>query len=167
MKSQGVGRQELADKTGYEIGYINQVLSGGNAVSKSLVYELSKNYKGVNGEWILKGTGTMIPLSKLAKELIQEGGGKGEFLFEVPADATTNLRLKEIATAAGIDKRLTTHVGRHTFGFLYLLMGGKVEELREIMGHSKMETTQIYTHTDHDRKVAGVLRFDEIFRAAK
>jgi integrase/recombinase XerD len=104
-----------------------------------------------------------IPLSLLAKELISQGGGKGEFLFEVPADATTNLRLKEIATAAGIDKRLTTHVGRHTFGFLYLLMGGKVEELREIMGHSKMETTQIYTHTDHDRKVAGVLRFDEIF----
>jgi len=43
-------------------------------------------------------------------------------------------------------------------------MGGKVEELREIMGHSKLETTQIYTHTDHDRKVASVLRFDEVFK---
>jgi site-specific recombinase XerD len=55
-------------------------------------------------------------------------------------------------------------VGRHTFGFLYLLMGGKVEELREIMGHSKLETTQVYTHTDHDRKIAGVRRFDEVFK---
>lgn len=105
-----------------------------------------------------------IPLSKLAKQLISEGGGKNGLLFDVPADATTNQRLKEVGRAAGLKKSLTTHVGRHTFGFLYLLMGGKVEELREIMGHSKLETTQIYTHTDHDRKVAGVLKFDEVFR---
>lgn len=105
-----------------------------------------------------------IPLSNFAKQLIAEGGGRGELLFDAPADATTNQRLKEIAAVAGIGKRLTTHVGRHTFGFLYLLMGGKVEELREIMGHSKLETTMIYTHTDHDRKVAGVRRFDEVFR---
>jgi site-specific recombinase XerD len=104
-----------------------------------------------------------IPLSVLAKELIQDGGGKGGKLFSIPADATTNARLKEVATIAGIKKKLTTHVGRHTFGFLYLLMGGKVEELREIMGHSKLETTMVYTHTDHDRKVAGVKKFDEIF----
>lgn len=108
-----------------------------------------------------------IPLSAFAKVLIGQGGGKGEFLFDTPPDATMNLHLKEIAAIAGISKRLTTHVGRHTFGFLYLLMGGKVEELREIMGHSKMETTQVYTHTDHDRKVAGVLRFDQIFSAGK
>lgn len=105
-----------------------------------------------------------IPLSNLAKDLISEGGGKGEALFDVPADVTTNIRLKELSRIAGIKKNLTTHVGRHTFGFLYLLMGGKVEELREIMGHSKLETTLIYTHTDHDRKVAGVKKFDEILK---
>lgn len=105
-----------------------------------------------------------IPLSLLARQLIQDGEGKGGFLFDVPPDATTNVRLKEIAESAGIQKRLTTHVGRHTFGFLYLLMGGKVEELREIMGHSKLETTQVYTHTDHDRKIAGVLQFDSLFK---
>lgn len=105
-----------------------------------------------------------IPLSNLARQLIHDGDGKGGKLFEVQADAHSNRLLKEIAVAAGIRKRLTTHVGRHTFGFLYLLMGGKVEELREIMGHSKLETTQVYTHTDHDRKVAGVRKFDEIFR---
>lgn len=107
-----------------------------------------------------------IPLSALAKQLIQDGS-KGKFLFDMPRDATSNARLKEIASAAGIEKRLTTHVGRHTFGFLYLLMGGKVEELREIMGHSKLETTQVYTHTDHDKKVAGVLRFDQVFTPQK
>ncbi len=105
-----------------------------------------------------------IPVSALAKELIKDGEGKNGQIFNPPADATTNMRLKEIAVYAGIKKKLTTHVGRHTFGFLYLLMGGKVEELREIMGHSKMETTQVYTHTDHDKKVAGVLKFDTVFK---
>ena len=108
-----------------------------------------------------------IPLSDLAKQLIADGEGSGENLFDVPADASANLRLKEIAIISGIKKRLTTHVGRHTFGFLYLLMGGKIEELREIMGHSKLETTQIYTHTDHDRKVAGVRKFDQVFKVLK
>jgi site-specific recombinase XerD len=105
-----------------------------------------------------------IPLSDFARQLITDGGGKGDMLFDAPADQTVNNRLKEIARIAGISKRMTTHVGRHTFGFLYLLMGGKVEELREIMGHSKLETTMVYTHTDHDRKVAGVRKFDEVFR---
>lgn len=106
-----------------------------------------------------------IPLSQLARELIADGEGQDGFIFDPPADALTNLRLKDIARIAGISKRLTTHVGRHTFGFLYLLMGGKVEELREIFGHSKLETTQVYTHTDHDKKMAGVLKFDSIFLA--
>lgn len=107
-----------------------------------------------------------IPLSSFAKQLIADGDGKGELIFNALADQTTNNCLKEIAQVAGIKKRITTHVGRHTFGFLYLLMGGKVEELREIMGHSKLETTQVYTHTDHDRKIAGVRRFDEVFKVA-
>jgi len=107
-----------------------------------------------------------IPLSNFARQLIADGNGRGDQLFEDFRDQTTNARLKELAVVAGVKKHLTTHVGRHTFGFLYLLMGGKVEELREIMGHSKMETTMIYTHTDHDRKVAGVKKFDEVFRVS-
>jgi integrase/recombinase XerD len=105
-----------------------------------------------------------VPLSDLAKELIRDSESRGEKLFDVPTEQTMNGRLKEIAAAAGIKKKVTTHVGRHTFGFLYLLMGGKVEELREILGHSKIETTMVYTHTDYERKVAGVKKFDEIFR---
>lgn len=105
-----------------------------------------------------------IPISDFTRQLIAEGEGKGDFLFSTVQDQTVNYGLKEIAKIVGIKKRLTTHVGRHTFGFLYLLMGGKIEELREIMGHSKLETTQIYTHTDYDKKVAGVRKFDEMFK---
>ncbi len=108
-----------------------------------------------------------IPLSSFARELIADGDGRNGYVFDALADQTTNNCLKEIARMVGIKKRITTHVGRHTFGFLYLLMGGKVEELREIMGHSKLETTQVYTHTDHDKKIAGVRRFDEVFKVSQ
>lgn len=105
-----------------------------------------------------------VPLSDLAKRLIADSESRTDMLFEVPAEQSMNQRLKEIARIAGIEKPVTTHVGRHTFGFLYLLMGGKIEELREILGHSKIETTMVYTHTDHASKVAGVRRFDSIFK---
>lgn len=107
-----------------------------------------------------------IPLSDFSLQLISEADGKGDLLFTALPDPTTNKYLKEIARAVGIKKRMTTHVGRHTFGFLYLVMGGKLEELREIMGHSDLKTTQIYTHTDYDRKVAGIRKFDEVFKVA-
>jgi site-specific recombinase XerD len=105
-----------------------------------------------------------VPLSALALRLIAESGSKSTKLFNVTDEQQMNRHLKEIAAAAGINKNITTHVGRHTFGFLYLAMGGKVEELREILGHSKIETTMVYSHTDYSRKVEGVRRFDEIFR---
>jgi integrase len=108
-----------------------------------------------------------IPLSDLAKQLIADSESKSEMLFEVPIEQVMNRRLKEIAPIAKIEKDITTHVGRHTFGFLYLLMGGKLEELREILGHSKIETTMVYTHTDYSRKVAGVKKFDEIFKVSE
>lgn len=105
-----------------------------------------------------------VPLSDLAKRLIADSESRGDLLFDVPAEQLMNRRLKEIGQAAGLSKEITTHVGRHTFGFLYLLMGGKIEELREILGHSKIETTMVYTHTDHSRKMAGVKRFDTYFK---
>lgn len=107
-----------------------------------------------------------IPLSDFALQLIADGDGKGDLIFNTLPDPTANKYLKEIAAIAKIKKRITTHVGRHTFGFLYLVMGGKVEELQEIMGHSDLKTTQVYTHTDYDRKVAGIRKFDDKFRIA-
>lgn len=105
-----------------------------------------------------------VPLSDLAKKLIADSESKTDMLFNPVADQTVNDHLKVIAKTAGINKDVTTHVGRHTFGFLYLQMGGKVEELREILGHSKIETTMVYTHTDYARKVEGVKKFDSIFK---
>jgi integron integrase len=47
---------------------------------------------------------------------------------------------------AGIHKRVTAHSFRHGFATAYLIQGGTLPELQELMGHANIETTQIYVH---------------------
>lgn len=55
-----------------------------------------------------------------------------------------NLRLKVVAGAAGIEKNLTSHMGRHTYATMCLNSGVKMEVLAKMLGHSDIKTTQLY-----------------------
>lgn len=54
--------------------------------------------------------------------------------------------LKVAVSRAGIPKRVTAHAFRHGFATAYLMAGGTLPELQELLGHANVETTQIYTH---------------------
>ena len=60
------------------------------------------------------------------------------------ADQTCNANLKTIANVTGITKRLTTHVGRHTFATWMLRNGVPIEHLQKMLGHRKITQTQRY-----------------------
>lgn len=60
------------------------------------------------------------------------------------ADQVCNSNLKTIATAAGITKRLTTHVGRHTFATWALRNGVPIERVAKMLGHRRITQTQRY-----------------------
>lgn len=47
---------------------------------------------------------------------------------------------------ARVAKRVTAHAFRHGFATAYLMGGGTLPELQELMGHANIETTQIYLH---------------------
>lgn len=57
--------------------------------------------------------------------------------------------VKRAVKDAGIDKPASPHWLRHSFGTMAVLGGVGVFALRDTMGHSRLETTQMYVHWVH------------------
>lgn len=55
-------------------------------------------------------------------------------------------QLRTAARRAGILRRVTCHSLRHSFATQYLLNGGTLHELKELLGHASIQTTEIYLH---------------------
>lgn len=61
---------------------------------------------------------------------------------------SVQLRLEIAAKRAGIDRQLHPHLLRHAFASHLLSSSGDLRAVQEMLGHSSLSSTQIYTHLD-------------------
>lgn len=67
-------------------------------------------------------------------------------------------RIPALAKAAGIGKRVRCHSLRHSYATRLLETGATIYEVKELLGHSNIGTTERYLHTCLDRLKGAVDR---------
>ena len=105
-----------------------------------------------------------LPIHKKALSLIPDKMDVKDTdkVFCLPGGCYVNVQLKEWAKLAGLKKRLTFHVARHTCATILLSLGAPIESISKVMGHSDIKTTQVYAKVVNKAQREAVNLFDKL-----
>ena len=104
-----------------------------------------------------------IPLSQQAFSLLPKKGNPEDNVFLFPHYGVTLKRLKKVAAAAKVSKKITFHVSRHTFATMMMTAGVDLYTISKLVGHSDIRTTQIYSKVVDKKKREAVSLLDALF----
>lgn len=99
-------------------------------------------------------TDVRVPLLDFPLAILQKYRGKQPFKRVLPvlSNQKMNAYLKEIADLCNIHKNLTFHLARHTFATTVTLSNGvPIETVSKMLGHTNIETTQIYARVVNEK----------------
>jgi integrase/recombinase XerD len=128
-----------------------------------------ENFDAEEGVLRVTGKGNktrLVPVGRKAREalaaylamerpkLIKRHTGSEIFLSERGTRLTTARIwqiVKRIGRHSGVDKNIYPHLLRHSFATHLLGNGADLRIIQEMLGHSDISTTQVYTHVDQQR----------------
>lgn len=107
---------------------------------------------------------TNIILLDIPRKIIEKYGNtrKNGKLLPVLSNQKMNAYLKEIGDLCGIKKNLTFHLARHTFATTVTLSKGvPIESVSKMLGHTNIQTTQIYARITNKKIEADMLALSD------
>ncbi len=102
----------------------------------------------------------MISLNVKAKEIIN---ACPNLFLTTYTNEFVNRELKKILKNLGYTKKVSFHVAHHTFATSFLRMGGRVEKLQILLGHSNIKETMIYVHIVAAEANESIYLLDNLF----
>ena len=112
----------------------------------------------INDGWLTKKmakTGFIVelPISELfggkMMQLIEKYGGNIERVTKsLGSNSAVNKTLRSILDRIKADPKITFHSSRHTFATLLGQSGVQLTTIQKLLGHQKLQTTQIYSEVD-------------------
>lgn len=101
------------------------------------------------------GEFVQVPIGKNAAKFLRDNDSEKVFHDFPSCEVWFTQKLKDWVANAGIKKKVSFHVARHTFATLALGNGADLFTVSKLLGHTKITTTQIYAKVlDEGRKKA-------------
>lgn len=120
----------------------------------SLPFALARKYPNADREWPWQYA---FPSTKVSRDP-RSGEIKRHHLY----DSFMEEAVKRAARQAGLTKRITCHTFRHSFATHLLENGRDIRLIQELLGHSDVKTTMIYTHVARSPVPRVVSPIDEL-----
>ena len=154
MYGSGLRVSELVNLTIYNIDFQNKlILIEGKGNKERIVpmsdysYDALKNYLNIRNQLLKPG--------KIEEKLFLNNHGTGITRHGF------NYILKNILNEKNINNKITPHSLRHTFATDLLNNGADLRSIQELLGHSDLTTTRIYTHVINSKLKEDYLKYNQ------